>query len=97
VTTEQPPAPRRRIEPLLVVIGLVAVGLVISALHHPQLGIWIVCGSLAAAALLRLVLRERDAGLLVVRARRVDVVVLATLATALGVLAAVTPFPTGKG
>jgi Protein of unknown function (DUF3017) len=94
---EQLPSPRRRIDPLLVVVGLVAVGLVVAALHQPQVGMWIVCGALAVAAVLRLVLRERDAGSLVVRIRRLDVLVLAGLAIALGVFAAVTPFPTGSG
>jgi hypothetical protein len=46
--------------------------------------------------LLRLLLRERDAGSLVVRIRRIDVVVLAGLAVALAVLAGVTPFPSGS-
>jgi hypothetical protein len=57
---------------------------------------WIVCGALATAAVLRLFLRERDAGSLVVRIRRLDVVMLAGLAIALGVFAAITPFPTGQ-
>ena len=92
-----PPPPRRRVDPLLIVVGIVAAGLVVATLHRPQTGMWIVCGGLGAAAVLRTVLRERDAGSLVVRMRRVDVVVLATLAIALGVLAAVTPFPSGKG
>jgi hypothetical protein len=95
--SSQPPEPGRRIDPLVGVTALVAVGIVVAALHHPQVGMWIVCAALAAGAVLRLVLRERDAGSLVVRVRRVDVVVLAGLAVALGVLAAVTPFPTGKG
>ena len=95
--TEPPPPPRRRVDPLAVVLGVVAVGLIVAGFHQPQAGMWIVCGALAVATLLRVVLRERDAGSLVVRMRRIDVVVLATLAIALGVLAAVTPFPTGKG
>jgi hypothetical protein len=95
--SDQPPAPRRRIDPLLVVIAVVAVGLIVAGFHQPQIGMWIVCAGLGAGAVLRLVLRERDAGSLVVRMRRLDVVVLAGLAIALAVLAAVTPFPTGKG
>ena len=93
----QPPPPRRRLDPLAIVVAVVAVGLIVAAFHQPQAGMWIVCGALGAAAVLRIVLRERDAGSLVVRMRQVDVVVLATLAVALGVLAAVTPFPSGKG
>lgn len=79
------------------VTALVAVGLLVAAIHHPRAGMWVVCAALAAGAVLRLVLRERDAGSLVVRVRRVDVAVMAGLAVALGVLAAVTPFPSGKG
>lgn len=78
-------------------MAVVAVGLIVATLHHAQIGLWIVCGALGGATILRLFLRERDAGLLVVRARKIDVVVLATLAIGLGVLAAVTPFPSGKG
>jgi hypothetical protein len=78
-------------------VAVVVVGLVVAALHQPQIGMWVVCAGLGSAALLRLLLRERDAGSLVVRIRRLDVAVLAGLAIALGVLAAVTPFPTGKG
>ncbi|HVX71066.1 MAG TPA: DUF3017 domain-containing protein [Mycobacteriales bacterium] len=93
----QPPPPRRRIDPLAVVTLLVAGGLVVAGFHQPQIGMWIVCAALAAGAVLRLVLRERDAGSLVVRFRRLDVLIMAGLAITLGVLAAVTPFPSGKG
>jgi hypothetical protein len=93
----QPPRPKRRFDPLAGVTVLVAAGLIVAAAHQPQIGIWIVCAALAGGALLRLVLRERDAGSLVVRFRRLDVLVMAGLAIALGVLAAVTPFPSGKG
>lgn len=94
---DQPPRPSRRIDPLLGVTVVVAAGLVVAGLHQPQAGMWIICGALAAAAVLRLFLRERDAGSLVVRIRRLDVVTLAGLAVALGVFAAITPFPSGNG
>jgi hypothetical protein len=80
-----------------VVVATVAVGILVAALHHPRSGMWVVCAGLAVGALLRLVLSPRNAGSLVVRKRRMDVVVLASLAIALGVLAAVTPFPAGSG
>lgn len=89
--------PARRLDPLAAVVVLVAVGVVVAALRHPQVGMYVACGGLAVGAVLRLLLRERDAGSLVVRLRRIDVLVLAALAIALGVLAAVTPFPNGKG
>jgi hypothetical protein len=92
-----PAPPHRRVDPLLFVILGVAVGIVIAAVHRPEAGSWVVCASLTVAAVLRLVLLPRDAGLLVVRSRRVDVCVLAGLAVAVGVLAAVTPFPSSGG
>lgn len=88
---------RRHLDPLALVVVVVAAGILIAALHHPQPGMYVASAGLAAGALLRLVLRERDAGSLVVRLRRIDFVVLAGLAVALGVLAAVTPFPSGGG
>jgi hypothetical protein len=87
----------RRLDPLAPVVLVVAIGILIAALHHPQVGMYVAAGGLAAAAVLRLVLRERDAGSLVVRLRQIDFVLLAGLAIALGVLAAVTPFPKGSG
>jgi hypothetical protein len=92
---ESPPtAPaRRRLDPLLLVVAGVVAGAVIAALRHPQPGMFVVAGALALAAVLRLVLRPRAAGSLVVRSRQVDVLVLAALAAGIGVLAAVTPFP----
>jgi hypothetical protein len=91
------PSARRRPDPLAAVVVTVLVGVLVAALHHPRTGVWIVCGGLGAGALLRLVLSPRNAGSLVVRKRRFDVVVLAGLALALGILAAVTPFPAGQG
>jgi hypothetical protein len=98
----QPPAvpssaPSRRFDPLAPVAITVLVGVLIAALHHPRTGMFVACGGLAAGGLFRLLLSPRNAGLLVVRKRRVDVVVLLGLALALGVLAAVTPFPAGSG
>jgi hypothetical protein len=95
VTT--PKAPTRRFDPLLLIVAGVTAGIVIAAVHRPQLGTWVVCASLSVATVLRLLLRPRNAGLLVVRSRRIDVLVLAGLAVAVGVLAAVTPFPSTGG
>ena len=86
---------RRRPDPLTVVLLAVAIGIAVS-LNRPRIGMFVVCGAVAFAALLRAVLRQRDAGLLVVRGRRTDVFVLIALATMIGVFAAVTPFH-GKG
>jgi hypothetical protein len=57
---------------------------------------YIVAAALAAAALLRLVLPEDRAGLLVVRARWLDVLALTALAVAIAVVVTVTPFPGGS-
>lgn len=88
--------PRRRLDPLIGVILGVAVGVVIAAVRHPQPGMFVVSAALAVGAVLRLVLRPRAAGSLVVRSRQLDVLVLVTLAITIGVLAAVTPFPPGR-
>ena len=85
------------LDPLALVVGVVAVGVVVAALHHPRVGMFVVSAGLAAGALLRLVLTRRRAGLLAVRSRRVDVAILMGLSAALGVLAAVTPFPPDQG
>jgi len=85
----------QRLDPLGIIVAAVAIGVLVAALHHPRTGMFVVCGGLAAAAVLRMVLSPRNAGGLVVRSRRIDVFVLVGLALALGVLAAVTPFPAG--
>ncbi|HEX4655032.1 MAG TPA: DUF3017 domain-containing protein [Mycobacteriales bacterium] len=87
---------RRRPDPLLVVVAGVAAGVVLAAARHPQPGMYVVAGALALGAVLRLVLRPRAAGSLVVRSRQLDVLVLMSLAVAIGVIAAVTPFPAGR-
>jgi hypothetical protein len=86
-----------RPDPLLLVLAGVVTGVVMAAVHRPQPGMYVVSGALALGALLRLVLRPRAAGSLVVRSRQVDVATLTLLATAVGVIAAVTPFPSGQG
>ena len=91
-----PPPVHRRPDPMLLVVAGVAVGVGIAAWHRPQPGMYVVAAALALGAVLRLLLRPRAAGSLVVRSRRVDVTLLGLLAVAVGVLAAVTPFPAGK-
>lgn len=78
-----------------VILG-VAAGVAIAAARHPQPGMYVVAAALGLGAVLRLFLRPRAAGSLVVRSRQLDVLVLATLAIAIGVIAAVTPFPAGR-
>jgi hypothetical protein len=98
VTQPDDPGPsghplRRRPDPLLPVVAGVATGVVVALFRHPQPGMYVVAGSLAVGALLRLLLRPRAAGLLVVRSRAVDVLVLAVLAAVVAALAVATPFP----
>ena len=87
---------RRRPDPLLLVLAGVAAGVIVAAARHPQPGMYVVASALGLGAVLRLFLRPRAAGSLVVRSRQLDVLVLTTLAVVIGVIAAVTPFPTGR-
>ena len=93
----EPTAPRRHPDPLIAVIAGVAAGIAVLALHRLRLGMYIVAGALAVAAVLRLVLRPRSAGSLVVRSRHTDFFLLAALSVAIAVLAAVTPLSGGTG
>ena len=94
-----PVVPRRRWrppiirEPLVAVLVAVAVGLWLVWAHHPRKGLGTIALALAASAFLRLVLHPRDAGLLVVRSRFIDVSVLLVLAGMVVVLAVVQHFP----
>jgi hypothetical protein len=94
-----PVVPRRRWrppvirEPLVFVLAAVAIGLWLVWAHHPRKGLGTIALALAGGALLRLVLPPRDAGLLVVRSRVLDVSVLLTLAALVVVLAVVQHFP----
>src|SRR3954465_4691188 len=88
-----PVVPRRRWrppiirEPLIVVLAAVGVGLWLVWVHHPRKGLAAIARALAVSAFLRLVLPPRDAGLLVVRSRLIDVTVLLVLAAFVIVLA----------
>jgi len=88
---------RRRFDPLIAVVVVVAAGLGVLTLHQLRAGLYIVAAGLAAGAGVRLLARPRTAGSLVVRGRHTDVLVLAALAAAIAVLAAVTPLPGGAG
>ena len=79
--------------PLLAVLGGGVIGLSAVALDHFRSGCLILGVSVLLAALARLVLPARRVGLLVVRSRAFDVLVLASMGTALVVLAVVVPTP----
>lgn len=73
--------------PLLSVLGLLGVGLVVAAyLGHWRLGSLLMGMALCGAAIFRLSLPPRQAGMLVVRSKVVDATVLLTLGFALVVL-----------
>ena len=75
----------------LVVLAITAVGIGIVSTGNWRLGTRWVAGALIFAALLRLVLPRRDAGMLAVRHRMVDCVMLAGVGVALIILAATIP------
>ncbi|MCR1784364.1 DUF3017 domain-containing protein [Nocardioides carbamazepini] len=69
----------------------VGVGLVVAAASDWRLGLRIISGGLAVAGGLRLVLPEKDAGMLAVRHRLLDVGILVAVGAVLLVLAATIP------
>jgi hypothetical protein len=89
-----PPRERRFPQwPMTLVLGGVAISLVVVATGHFRRGSVLLAATVVLAMFLRLLLREDEAGLLVVRSKLVDVVVLAVLGIGLGVLAFVVPPP----
>lgn len=67
------------------------VGIVVAATSDWRGGLRIIAGTLSVAALFRLVLPEKDAGMLAVRHRLVDVGVLVAFSAALFALALTVP------
>jgi hypothetical protein len=75
----------------LVLLATSTVGLAITVRGDWRLGVrWIAC-SLAAAAVLRLLMPAREAGMLAVRRRATDVTLLAVMAVVLFVLSVTIP------
>ena len=79
--------------PLLTVLGGGLVGLTAVALDHFRSGCLILGISVLFASFARLVLPARRVGLLVVRSRAFDVLVLTSMGSALVVLAVAVPTP----
>jgi hypothetical protein len=79
--------------PLLLVLGGGVTSLLVVASGNFRLGCTLLGASVGFAAAARAVLPARRVGLLVVRSRLFDVVVLATMGAALVVLAVVVPGP----
>ncbi|MGV8846271.1 DUF3017 domain-containing protein [Tessaracoccus sp.] len=77
--------------PLMVVLAVLCAGLVLLGVGAWRSASLVIAAALALAALLRLVLRARVAGLLVVRRRWVDVLGLAVMAAGIATLALIVP------
>ncbi|WP_459984672.1 DUF3017 domain-containing protein [Nocardioides sp. AN3] len=75
----------------LAVLAVVVLGLVVTATGHWRGGVHLIAGALVAAAAFRLVLPSRDAGMLAVRSRALDCVLLAVMGIALWILAGTIP------
>ncbi len=75
----------------LVLLGTSTVGLAITARGNWRLGVRWIAVSLLVAAVLRLLLPSRDAGMLAVRRRALDVALLAVVGVALFVLSVTIP------
>lgn len=79
--------------PIAVVLAGVAISLVIVALDRFRLGSLLLAASLVLAFLLRLVLPSEKAGMLAVRSKRVDLIVLGVLAAVLAIVTISVPPP----
>jgi len=79
--------------PISVVLAVVAAGLVVVASDHFRRGTVVISFGVALALFLRLLLPDSDIGMLRVRSKRVDVVVLAVLAITVGGLSLWIPPP----
>lgn len=79
--------------PITVVLLGVVAALTIVALDHFRIGSLVLAASLVLAFVLRLVLPQDRVGMLAVRSKRVDLVVLGSLAAALVVFALWVPPP----
>jgi hypothetical protein len=79
--------------PITAALTVVVIGLAVVASGHFRRGTVLLSFGVALALFLRLLLPSSDAGLLAVRSKRVDVVVLAILAVATSVLALWVPPP----
>ena len=88
---------RRRHEwPLALVLLGVLAGLLLTAADRFRIGSAVLSATMLLALVLRAVLPERQAGLLVVRSRPLDLLVLGVLAVGMAVLTVVVPPPTGS-
>ena len=99
---EDPDEPRRYPSTIggafyLLVLGVVAVAMVVVALDEWRSGVRLMGGALIFAAAVRLVLRRRDAGMLAVRHKVLDALILLALGGLLIFLAGSIPEQPGGG
>lgn len=87
------PAPRLREWPITLVSLVLIVSLGITSADHFRRGAVLFSFGIALAFFLRLLLPERDAGLLAVRSRKVDLLVLGLLTLSVSVLSLTVPPP----
>lgn len=89
------PKARRRFHdwPILIVLLGIAAGLTYTGMEHIKRGPMIVAAFVCLGALLRLVLPQRLVGLLAVRSRVVDVILMFALGLAIAVVTVVVPPP----
>jgi hypothetical protein len=80
--------------PLALVLAVILAGLAVVASGHFRRGTVVLSFGVALALFLRLLLPGRDAGMLSVRSKRIDVAVLSALAVGVGVLSLWVPPPT---
>jgi len=83
----------RREWPIAVVTGVMVAGLVVVATGHFRRGTIVLSFAIALALFLRLLLTSSDAGLLAVRSKSIDLVVLTVLAAGTTLLALWVPPP----
>ncbi len=79
--------------PITLVLALVGLSLVLIATNHFRRGSVLLAASVILAFFLRMLLPGREAGFLVVRSRRVDVIVLGILGIGLGIFSLWVPAP----
>jgi len=79
--------------PITLVLSGVAVSMVLIAMDYFRRGSIVLSASVLLAAFLRLLLPDADAGMLVVRSRRVDVITLGVLGVGLTVFTFWVPPP----
>ena len=79
--------------PVIVVFTVAAAGLLAVTQGFWRRGLVVIAGAMLLAAVLRLTLPTRRAGLLAVRGKAIDVVVLGTFGSAMLLLASIVPPP----